>query len=134
VWDTGKIASFGLGFGYTIFNTMQSGAFFDDNNSRERLFNDKLLGPIIEAEVGITGYEYSTGVKFGKIQNLQESTYLFTIFIGRSKNWISLKTNINTDHYVTGMRLINKFKYLALKVHTDFKNKKIISVQFGLGQ
>ncbi len=134
VWDTSKIASFGLGYGYNIFNTKQSKELPEVLERNVQLTSDKVFGPIVEAEVGITGYEYLAGVRIGKILNLAKGNYLFTIFTGRSENWIDLKTNIKKDHYVFGVRLNYKFTEWAIKYHTDFENKKMISIQFGRGE
>ncbi|MFC1569780.1 hypothetical protein ACFL4L_06060 [bacterium] len=132
VWDTSKIASFGWGFGYNIFDTGQSKEPFSETGGNARFSNDNLFGPLIGAEVGITGYEYLAGVQLGKIQKLSKSTYIMTIFTGRSANWIDLKTNIEKDHYVFGVRLNRKFIDWAIKYHTDFKADIIISIQFGI--
>ena len=134
VWDTSKMASFGMGLGYNFFNTSQSKETHDENGRKARLFNDKVFGPTIDAEVGITGYEYWAGIKFGKILSRARNTYLITIFTGRAENWIDLKTNIDKDHYVLGVRLNHKFIEWAIKYHTDVEKNKIISIQFGLGE
>jgi hypothetical protein len=134
VWDTSKVASFGMGFGYNIFTTNQAKEPLDESDRNVRFSNNNALGPMVEAEVGIAGYEYLAGVKFGKIQNLAKRTYLFTLFIGRSANWMDLKTNIQKDHYVFGVRLNYKFIVWALKYHTTLESDKMISIQFGLGE
>ena len=127
VWDTGKIATFGFGIGYNIFNTNQPHKSPDTRR-------DQIFGPTIDAEVGIAGYEYSVGIKFGKTLSSSRNTRLITLFAGRSQNWMELKTNIENLHYVFGVRLNRKFIEWALKYHTDFESKKMISIQFGLGE
>jgi hypothetical protein len=134
VWDTSKIASFGVGFGYNIFNAEQSKVIVDQKGKKVRVSNPKVFGPIIEAELGITGYEYLAGIKFGKIQSLSKSSKLITIFTGKSENWKDLKTNIDEVHYIFGVRLNRKFIVWALKYHTDFETNKMISIQFGIGE
>lgn len=134
VWDTGKIASFGMGFGYNIFNTSRPREQFEGSGRNVRLLNDNVLGPTLEAEVGITGYEYLAGIKFGKMLNRARNTYIFTIFTGKSENWIDLKTNIKKDHYVFGVRICRKFNTLAIKYHTDLDKEKMISIQLGIGE
>jgi len=128
VWDTSKIASFGAGFGYNIFS---DGPLEGQGNANGRY---KVFGPVVEAEVGITGYEYSAGLKVGHILDRAKNTYIITVFTGRSANWMDLKTNIKKDHYVFGIRLTRKFNTLAIKYHTDFEKKKMISLQFGIGE
>ena len=132
VWDTSKIASFGFGFGYNIFN--QAEETLDAHGNNVRLVNDTVLGPSIDAEAGITGYEYSAGIKFGKTNSLARSTILVTLFSGKSENWTDLKTNIAKAHYVFGVRLNRKFIEWAVKYHTDFESNTMISIQFGLGE
>ena len=134
VWDTSKIALFGMGLGYNIFNTNQPKEAIDTHGKKVRTVDDKVFGPMIDAEAGITGYEYSAGVKFGKMLNRTRNTYLITLFTGKSKNWIDLKTNIQKDHYVFGVRLNCKFIEWTIKYHTDFETCKMISIQFGLGE
>ena len=134
VWDTSKIASFGFGFGYNIFNPNQTKESLDSHGKKVQSVNDKVFGPMIDAEMGITGYEYSAGVKFGKMLSHARNTYLFTIFTGKSKNWIDLKTNIKEDHYVFGVRSNHKFIEWAIKYHTDLESNKMISIQVGLGE
>ena len=134
VWDTGKIASFGYGYGYNLFIPNQYKEPPDERGRNDRSINDNVFGPVMNAEVGITGYEYSAGFKFGKIQKLSRSNFLLTLFTGKSENWIDLKTNIKDDHYVFGVRLNRKFIEWAIKYHTDFESHKMISIQFGLGE
>ena len=132
VWDTGKIASFGMGIGYNFFNTRQSEDLKKNKTTIRK--SDKVFGPIVEAELGITGYEYSACLKAGKVQSLSKGSYLFTFFAGRSANWIDLRTNIEKEHYILGVRLNYKFIDWAVKYHTDFNEKGKISIQFGIGE
>ena len=131
VWDTSKIASFGLGIGYNIFNTNQLKEPPEINGRNVRTANDNVFGPMIGAEAGITGYEYAAGVKFGKAQNRARATYLITLFAGRSQNWIDLKTNIHEAHYVFGVRLNRKFIEWAITYHTDFETNNMNSIWIG---
>ncbi|MBN1779787.1 hypothetical protein JW948_01555 [bacterium] len=129
VWDTGKIAAFGAGAGFNFLGPGPS----DAGDGKERSADDRVLGPVIDAEIGITGYEYSAGIRFGKMQHLSSGSFLFTVFAGRAKNWKDLKTNIGENHFVAGIRLNHRLTELALKYHTDFENNTKISVQLGLG-
>ncbi len=126
VWDTSKIASFGMGLGYNIFNTNLPKEATYTHGKKVRTVDDKVFGPMIDAEVDIAGYEYSAGVKFGKMLSRTKGTYLITLFTGKSKNWIDLKTNVQNDHYVFGVRLNRKFLELDIKYHTDFESNKMI--------
>ncbi|KAA3658964.1 MAG: hypothetical protein DWQ10_10015 [Calditrichaeota bacterium] len=134
VWDTGKIASFGFGLGYNFFNVYPAAEQLDSLGQRNHPINKNVFGPVIDAEAGITGYEYSAGVKFGKSQNLNRNTYLITFFAGRSQNLIDLKSNLEKNHFVLGVRLNRKFTEWAIKFHTDFETNRIITIQFGLGE
>jgi len=131
VWDTSKFASFGAGLGYSIFRPEPPDKLTIESSRDIRY---KIFGPIAEVEVGITGYEYLAGLKVGHQLDRAKNTYIITVFTGKSQNWMDLKTNIKKNHYVFGVRITRKFNTLAIKYHTDFEKKKMISVQFGIGE
>ncbi len=83
----------GMGYAYNFLNTIQPSEARDENNGEARLTDERVFGATIDAEVGITGYEYSAGVKLGKSLSRARSTHLITVFAGRSGNWIDLKPN-----------------------------------------
>ena len=134
VWDTSKIAAFGMGVGHDLFSSGQTGDTHDEHDRRAHLIDERVLGPTIDAEVGITGYECSLGVKLGKNLSRVKPTYLITFLAGRSGNWIDLETNVDQGHYVFGVRLIRKYVEWAVKYHTDLEDDRMISVQFGIGE
>ena len=134
-WDTGKIASTGFGYGYNlIWFTNQQFKTEPNTDQPRRMGSKKIFGPIIGTELGLTGYEYSAGIKFGKKNANANRTYLFTIFTGRSQNWINLQTNIKNFHYVFGLRFNHKYIDWGFKFHTDLDDDRMVSVQMGLGE
>ena len=80
VWDTGKIASFGFGLGYNIFNTQQPKEPLNTHGKNIQSTNNNVFGPILGLEAGITGYEYSAGIKCGKSQSLSQKIPFFFPF------------------------------------------------------
>lgn len=56
------------------------------------------------------------------------------MILRRLQKLMNLKTNIEKEHYVLGVRLTHKFKDFVLKYHTDFESDKIISIQLGIGE